>query len=192
LARVTSLARELELKEGYPRDHAGAVVANALAIADELGLAPEARAALGIGAELHDLGKLCIRDSVLAKRGALTEEEWDVMRVHPEAGASLVMSLVGSHEIAAIIRCHHERWDGRGYPSGLARDGIPLAARIVAVADAYQAMVEPRPYRGAFSRRRALRRLRAGSGTQFDPACVDALCRALERPRVARASRARA
>jgi len=183
--RITSLARQLELKEGYPPDHAAAVVANARAIAQELGLAEDMRLTLDLGAELHDLGKLCIRDSVLAKPTALTEAEWDVMRIHPEAGAWLFMSLVGSADVAAIIRFHHERWDGQGYPAGLAGEAIPLAARIVAVADAYQAMVEPRPYRRAFSREVALEQLHAGSGTQFDPLCVDALSRALHRDRAA-------
>jgi HD-GYP domain-containing protein (c-di-GMP phosphodiesterase class II) len=185
--RITTLAHQLDLKEGYPPDHATAVVANARAIADELGLAEDVRLTLDLGAELHDLGKLCIRDSVLAKPTALTEEEWDVMRIHPEAGAWLFMSLVGAPEVAAIIRFHHERWDGSGYPTGLAGEAIPLAARIVAVGDAYQAMVEPRPYRQAFSHTVALERLHGGSGTQFDPACVDALSRALQATRTPRA-----
>ncbi len=175
LRRVALLAEELELKEGYASEHAGAVAAHALAIAEELGLGERACAAIEVGAALHDLGKLCVRDSVLSKAGPLTEPEQDVMRLHVPAGARLLASLIALPDVVAIVRWHHERWDGTGYPDGLSRDGIPLGARIVAVADAYRAMVEPRPYREAFSAPVARGRLQECAGTQFDPGCVDAL-----------------
>lgn len=188
LRRLALLAEELELKEGYATEHTGAVTTHALAIAEGLGLCGRAQAVIEAGAVLHDLGKLYVRDSVLSKPGPLTEPEWDVMRLHAAAGAWLLTSLIRLPEVAAVVRWHHERWDGKGYPDGLSREQIPLGARIVAVADAYQAMVEARPYRRAFSGAAARLRLQTCAATQFDPACVDALCAAL----VARKPRRRA
>jgi putative nucleotidyltransferase with HDIG domain len=181
LRRLAHFADELEQKEGYASEHSGCVVTHALAIAEELGLGAEDRALIELGAALHDLGKLCVRESILAKPGPLSEPEWDVMRLHAIAGAQLLRLLIELPEVTSIVRSHHERWDGLGYPDGLARDRIPLGARIVAVADAYQAMVEPRPYRQDFSEEAARHQLLECAGTQFDPTCVEALCTALSR-----------
>jgi HD-GYP domain-containing protein (c-di-GMP phosphodiesterase class II) len=168
------LVDELDAKSGYPTDHARAVAVHAAAVARRLGLGGRELIAVEVGAALHDLGKLCIRESVLTKPGPLTEQEWDVMRLHPAAGARAFSALVTAPDVAAIVRWHHERWDGSGYPDGLRREAIPLGARIVAVADAYQAMLEARPYRPPLDAASARACVWSGAGTEFDPACVEA------------------
>jgi len=129
---------------------------------------------------------------VLRKPGALTESEFAQVKRHPDVGANIVSSLRFAPVVAPIIRSHHERWDGRGYPQGLRGEDIPFAARIVAVADAWDAMTTDRPYRPALPHEEALRRLRRGSGEQWDPTIVELFIRMLERgelePAGARAS----
>jgi putative nucleotidyltransferase with HDIG domain len=147
----------------------------ALAIATELGLsAPECRC-VELGALLHDVGKLSIPDRVLTKPGPLNELEWAAMRRHAALGERLLAHILDQTDVLAIVRSHHERWDGAGYPDGKTGEEIPLAARIVAVADAFQAMIEPRPYRSPRTRESALEEIASQSGQQFDPACVEAL-----------------
>src|SRR2546421_39461 len=125
-------------------------------------------------AELHDVGKLAIPDSILNKPGPLDQEEWAFMRRHTLIGERIVASAVSLREAAPIVRATHERWDGAGYPDGVGGEQIPLAARIIAVCDAFDAMVTTRPYRIGMSPEDALAELRRCAGTQFDPAVVDA------------------
>lgn len=145
-------------------------------MARQLALAPAERRAVVEGALLHDVGKVRIDPRILEKPGPLTKAERRRVNAHPLEGERLVGSVVDP-SVTDVVRAHHERWDGAGYPSGLAADEIPLAARVVAVADAFLAMLEDRPYRAPLSRAAALRELRAGAGTQFDPRCVAALTR---------------
>ena len=173
--RLAGLVDRLELKEGYAGEHTAAVSALALAIAKKLKLSAAERRCVELGALLHDVGKLSIPDRVLTKPGPLNELEWAAMRRHAALGERLLAHILDQAEVLAIVRSHHERWDGSGYPDGLAGKGIPLAARIVAVADAFQAMIEPRPYRAPRTRESALEEIAGQSGRQFDPVCVDAL-----------------
>lgn len=128
---------------------------------------------------LHDIGKIGIRDSILQKPGPLTEEEWVEMRKHPEIGYRIAKSIYELSSIADYILCHHERWNGTGYPQGLQGEAIPLLARLLAVADAYDAMTQSRPYRAAMSHEAAVAEVTRCSGTQFDPSIVDAFLKVI-------------
>jgi putative two-component system response regulator len=121
---------------------------------------------------LHDIGKVAIPGEVLRKRGPLTDTDWTLMREHPSHGERIVANLRQGCLIAPIVRGHHERWDGLGYPDGLRAKEIPLGARIIATVDAFDAMTTDRPYRRAMTRAEARRRLELGAGTQFDPDIV--------------------
>jgi putative nucleotidyltransferase with HDIG domain len=173
--RLAGLVDRLEMKEGYAGGHASAVGAIALAIATELRLSAADRRSVELGALLHDVGKLSIPDRVLMKPGPLNELEWEAMRRHATLGERLLARIVQQPEVLAAVRSHHERWDGSGYPDGKRGEEIPLPARIVAVADAFQAMIEPRPYRAPRTQASALAEIASQSGRQFDPACVRAL-----------------
>lgn len=165
--------------------HAAAVARIALRIGAGLGLERPRLAALALGAVLHDVGKLVVPVETLAGRHALDAEQWAVLRSHAAAGEALVAPLVRHPDVRAAVRWHHERVDGHGYPDGLAGDAIPLAARIVAVADAYEAMVTARPYAPARPPEGALAEAFACAGRQFDRRCVDALAAVAAPVRVA-------
>jgi putative two-component system response regulator len=139
-----------------------------------LGLNERQRTSIRIGGYLHDIGKIGIADAVLLKPGKLTDEEMAEMRRHPVIGAAILEVHEAMADIAQIVRHHHERWDGRGYPDGIAGAAIPLGGRIIAVADAFSAMTTDRIYRGALPLERVWDELRAHSGTQFDPEIVAA------------------
>ncbi|MBA3734390.1 MAG: HD domain-containing protein [Actinobacteria bacterium] len=175
LMRLAGLIERLELKEGYEGEHTARVSALAVAIAAELGLSGADCRRIELGALLHDVGKLRVPDRVLTKRGHLDESEWATIRSHAALGERLLIHVLDLPEVLAIVRSHHERWDGHGYPDGSEGEDIPLAARVVAVADAFQAMTEPRPYRKPRTRAAALREIVSQAGRQFDPACVEAL-----------------
>jgi two-component system, cell cycle response regulator len=132
-----------------------------------------------LAAELHDVGKTAIPVAILDKAGPLDAHEWTVMRRHPQIGEQIVLASPLVASAAAVIRSSHERVDGRGYPDGLAGAEIPLAARIIAVCDAFDAMTSDRPYRAAISERAAVGELRAQAGSQFDPRVVDAFDRVI-------------
>jgi putative nucleotidyltransferase with HDIG domain len=132
---------------------------------------------------LHDIGKIATPDSILFKPGPLTEHEWVVMQQHAEFGAEILSELPALAPFAPIVRAHHERWDGRGYPYGLKGEQIPFEARVVAVADAFHAMISNRPYRPAIAQREAMEILREGRGTQWDAEVVDAMIAMLDAPR---------
>jgi putative nucleotidyltransferase with HDIG domain len=173
--RVARLAERLERKDASARDHNAAVSRIAVRVAQRLGLRGEALRHVELGALLHDVGKLDVPDRILGKPTGLTELEWRVMRRHAASGERLLLHILDLPDVLAIVRSHHERWDGAGYPDGMRGETIPLGARIVAVADAFRAMTEPRPYRRPRTRDDAVQEIAAGSGLQFDPDCVEAL-----------------
>lgn len=174
---LTALASSLELREPYTAGHSRRVRDYALLLADAMGLAEEGlRSAVAVGALLHDVGKIGIPDRIL-KEGPLGEEEWRDMRRHPDLGAALIGDIRFLAAARELVRAHHERYDGSGYPRGLAGDAIPLGARIFAVADAFDALTTERPYHCALDPTEASRRIAAGRGSQFDPAVVDAFLR---------------
>jgi diguanylate cyclase (GGDEF)-like protein len=189
---LASLSNALEIKDDYTGHHAEKVCELALGVAGRLGLGGEGLRAVELGALLHDIGKIRVPEAILNKPGPLSAAEWEVMRTHPEAGERILAPIASLRDVLPIVRSSHERWDGAGYPDRLAGDEIPLGARIVAVCDAYRAMVEPRPYRGALSREAATAELEENAGQQFDPACVEGLVAVLseqERPGVVRLHR---
>ena len=170
---IFALARTVEARDAYTDRHLWRLAEYSRAMAIALGMpAADARYAW-YGGLLHDIGKIGVDPSVLRKPGSLTREEFDEVRRHPEIGASIVSSMRFAPIVAPIVRAHHERWDGRGYPAGLAGEDIPLAARLVAVADAFDAMTTDRPYRSALPADEAVRRLRSGGGEQWDRTVVD-------------------
>jgi HD-GYP domain-containing protein (c-di-GMP phosphodiesterase class II) len=134
---------------------------------------------IGLAGRLHDVGKIALPDTVLQKPGLLTAEEWALIRAHPTVGAEVVGRLPALRVLVSAIQSHHEHWDGQGYPSGLAGEMIPLGGRILAVADAYEAMTRDRPHQQASSPALALAELKRCAGTQFDAAVVEALERVL-------------
>ena len=162
-----------------PREHSRTVGAYARQTAATLGLAPDRVERLHAAGVVHDLGKLGIADAILHKPAALDDGEWREMRRHPEIGAR-ILEHAGLHDIAGWVRAHHERIDGRGYPDRLRAAGVPLEARILAVADAYEAMVADRPYRRGLEPAAARAELLRGAGTQFDAEVVDAFLRTLD------------
>ena len=153
-------------------------VAIAAATAEALGLPPDEVEHVRHASELHDVGKVAIPDAILGKPGPLTEEEWTFVRRHPVIGERIILAAPALRRVATLVRASHERWDGAGYPDALAGDGIALGARIVAVADAFAAMIAGRPYRAARTAEEALEELRRHAGTQFDPDVVEAWCAA--------------
>jgi len=163
-----SISRALEERD-QAQGHGARVATLAEPVAQRLGWEPERLATLRFGAHVHDIGKLVVRRSVLRKPGPLTSAEEIEIRVHPRAGATLVLPLRGAWLALPYVLFHHERWDGLGYPSGLSGRSIPLEARLIAVADAFDAMTSARPYNTARSPERALAEIARCAGTQFDP-----------------------
>ncbi len=181
LEAALALAKAMDARDSYTGDHSERLVLWAEAVARELGCSEEEIEALRWAARLHDIGKIGVPDAILHKKGPLTEEEWAVMRRHPIIGAEIVGQIKKLAPAAAIVRHHHERYDGQGYPDGLKGEAIPLGARILAVVDAYGAIVDRRPYKDARPHEEAVAELRRGAGTQFDPRVVEAFLRVLER-----------
>jgi HD-GYP domain-containing protein (c-di-GMP phosphodiesterase class II) len=173
IATMTSLARVIEAKDECTRGHLDRTTAYGLALAQRIDPELASRPELAHGFFLHDIGKVGIPEQILRKAGSLDAGEWDVMRRHPTIGADIVTPIPFLDGSVEIIRHHHERMDGRGYPQGLRGDEIPLAARIFTVADSFDAMTSDRPYRDALPKEYALDEIRAGAGTQFDPDVVD-------------------
>lgn len=178
---VRQLGRVAELREGDTGEHVTMVSRYAYHIALEAGLPEEQAELLRTVAPLHDLGKLGVPEHILLKQGPLDPEEWGVVQTHCEVGYRIIgenqSRLIRTAALCAY--CHHERWDGRGYPRGLRGESIPLEARIVAVADAFDALIRQRPYKEAWPLERAVREVVDCSGSQFDPFVVHAFLRAL-------------
>ena len=171
---LQALSNALDVRDSETEGHARRVVEYMELIAHELRIPVEDMAVLRRGARLHDIGKVGVPDRILRKPAALSESEWATMRRHPDLGARIIGGIPFLEQVAAIVRHHHERWDGRGYPDGLAGDAIPLGARVFTVADSFDAMTSDRPYRSAMTVDDACREIARGSGTQFDPHVVDA------------------
>ena len=169
LAVVRVLSDSIAAKDPFIRTHSAQISAYIEAVARRLGLQAREREQLVFATLLHDIGKLGISERILLKPGPLTSEERDVVQLHPQIGCRIVERVPGLEQLAPAIRHHHERWDGSGYPSGLARAEIPLSARIVAVADAFGAMVGGRPYRPSITAQAACQEILRCAGTQFDP-----------------------
>jgi HD-GYP domain-containing protein (c-di-GMP phosphodiesterase class II) len=169
---LQSIARALEQRD-QTIGHGDRVAALAEPVARELGWDRDRIRALRWAAPLHDVGKVEIRSQLLGKAGLLTVEEVAEIRAHPVAGARLVMPLRKFHDALPYVLFHHERWDGSGYPAGLSGRRIPIEARVLAIADAFDAMISPRPYRGALTHAHALAEVENGAGTQFDPVAAE-------------------
>ncbi len=180
---VEALANALEANDEYTSTHARWISDLSLRVGTQLGLGDEALKRLELGALLHDIGKIGVPSGILLKPGRLSAAERAVMEMHPVLGERIIAPIDRLQEVRSIVRHCHERWDGRGYPDGLAGADIPLEARIIFVCDAYHAMTTDRPYRRRLSHPEAVRRLREGSGSQFDPRVVDACLGVLERDR---------
>jgi HD-GYP domain-containing protein (c-di-GMP phosphodiesterase class II) len=153
-----------------------------------MGLDDAATAEVQAAALLHDIGKVAVPDEILNKPGALTEEQWQKMRDHTVIGERILRAIPGLGSVARVVRHEHERWDGGGYPDGLAAEDIPIGSRIILACDAYHAMTSDRPYRAAMSHAEAIAELSANAGTQFDPRVVEVLIGQLYGQRQASAS----
>jgi HD-GYP domain-containing protein (c-di-GMP phosphodiesterase class II) len=171
---LVELSAAVESRDPATRGHAARVTVLADAVGRRLGWDEPRLAALRLGATLHDVGKVAVPVAVLRKRGPLTEAEAAQVRVHPAAGACVVAAIAAARPALPCVLHHHERWDGRGYPHGLEATEIPHEARLLAVADAYDAMTTSRPYRAALPAAAALAELERCAGTQFDPHLVGA------------------
>jgi ribonuclease P protein subunit RPR2 len=171
-ATVQALSNAVEARDAYTGKHAERVAAYGIELARALGLSQLNAPEVEFGFLLHDIGKVAIPDSILYKPGALTDDERRMMSRHPAIGAEIVRGIEFLEEATKVVRSHHERWDGTGYPDGLRGEGIPIAARVFAVADVLDALTTDRPYRPAMPLAEARRMIVAGSGSQFDPAVV--------------------
>lgn len=180
LGTYHALASAIDTKDSYTGDHSTKVADLAVEVGRALRLPAEMIDEIRMGARLHDLGKIGVPDAILMKPGPLSPDEQAVMRRHAEAGFSILQQAPLSDYVRQAVRHTHERWDGRGYPDGLRGDAIPLLARIIGVADAYEAMTSDRPYRRGMSSQTAIRRLRADAGSHFDPVIVDVFITLLE------------
>ena len=171
---VKALVTETEKKDTYTAGHTFRVTMYALKLAEELQLKPEQLRAIVQGGLVHDVGKICIADEILNKPGKLLNDERVLIEQHPVFGYDICRNLGFMQEELSIIRSHHEKWDGSGYPDGLKENDIPFFARIVAVADVYDALTSERSYRKAWTHSEAMKYLKENKGTHFDPQCVDA------------------
>jgi HD-GYP domain-containing protein (c-di-GMP phosphodiesterase class II) len=180
LETIRTLAAAIDAKDPYTRGHSERVSSYSMAISKHLGLSQDEVFRVRIASILHDVGKLGIRDGILNKPGGLTDEEFAVMRQHPDIGAQIMAPIRMLKDIIPGIRNHHETWDGTGYPDQLEGEGIPLVARIIGVADTFDAMTTTRPYQKAMELDFVLEKMRSMSGARFDPTVVDSLIAAVE------------
>jgi len=170
---IEALAAVVEAKDGYTSSHSSAVAEYATRLARRVGYDGERLETFRLAARLHDLGKIGVPDAILKKAGPLSDEEWELMQQHPAMGRRILGNTRHFSSVLPAMVYHHERWDGRGYPEGLAGEAIPLDARIVCIADAYGAMVDDRPYRKGLGYETACSILQKGAGLQFDPHLVE-------------------
>ncbi|MBI4978832.1 MAG: HD domain-containing protein [Spirochaetes bacterium] len=177
---IESFASAIEAKDAYTRGHSDRVTAISLAIAQTLKLSQEHVDTLSYASMLHDIGKISIDGTVLNKPSSLTSDEMSIVRKHPAVGESIIAPIAFLSKARHVVRHHHERWDGKGYPDGIAGERIPLLSRIITVADAFDAITSSRPYRRARTHKEAQHEIIQHRGTQFDPVIVDALMKVPE------------
>jgi diguanylate cyclase (GGDEF)-like protein len=180
LSIIYALAATVDAKDHYTYGHSRKVSEYSVAIAELLGLPQDKIATIRAASLLHDIGKVGIPDSILSKEGPLTDKEWEPVKTHPQLGVEILRHIIDLVNCLPTILHHHEHYDGKGYPSGLKGDNIPIEGRILAIADAYDAMTSPRPYREQLSPQEALNELKRCAGTQFDPELVDIFCQIVE------------
>lgn len=173
LSEVYDIASAVEAKDPYTYGHSKKVNIYAVALAERIGLSPDEVSTLSAAALLHDIGKVGIPDKVLNKKGKLNKEDWEAIKAHPKLGANIISNIPRLAPSVNSILYHHERWDGGGYPEGLKGEEIPIEARILAIADSFEAMTSARPYRPALSLEEVVTELKQGAGTQFDPKLVE-------------------
>jgi diguanylate cyclase (GGDEF)-like protein/putative nucleotidyltransferase with HDIG domain len=180
LSIIYALAATVDAKDHRTYGHSKKVSDYAVALAQALGLPRDKIATIRAAGLLHDIGKIAIPDSILNKEGPLTEDEWEPVKAHPRLGVEILRHVIDLINCLPAILHHHERYDGNGYPSGLKGENIPLEARILSIADAYDAITSPRPYHKQLSSQQALDELKRCAGTQFDPELVDIFCKTIE------------
>lgn len=173
---IQVLAAAIDARQSYTAQHSRRVAALTAVVGARIGLSAEERRMLDLAAQVHDVGKIGVPDSVLNKVGPLTTQEWETMRLHPVQGALIVSQVEELADIADVVRSHHERIDGTGYPDGLSGDSIPKLSRIIAVTDAFEAMTSSRAYREALEVEDAIQRLIDNAGTQFDADITNVFC----------------
>lgn len=178
---IRMLANTIEAKDGYTGKHVERVAQYALALAKKAQVPEEMLRTIEMGALLHDIGKIGVPESILCKPSALNEEEFNVIKTHPTMGVEICHPLRFLKEMLKVIRYHHERYDGEGYPEGLKGEAIPLEARIVAIADAYDALTSDRSYRKGMLKKKAIAVLKEGRGTQWDAKLIDHFIEFLEK-----------
>ena len=174
MGSLARLSAAIEARDPFAKGHSSRVTVFAQAMARRIGLEKERVYVLRLGALLHDVGKLAVPSTVLLKSGPLTEDEFGQMRRHPAAGARMLKTLGAPPTILPVVLHHHERWDGSGYPAGQKGDEIPLEARLLCIADSFDAMTSTRPYRAPKRPAEAMDELERCAGTQFDPELVEA------------------
>jgi len=178
---VQAMVRSLEAKDPYTRGHSDRVSEISYEIALNMGIPLKDAEMLKKAAQMHDIGKLGIHDDILNKKSSLSQGEWDLVRKHPEVGEEILKPVFLDEQMLSVIRSHHERYDGTGYPDGLKADETSIFAQIVSVADAYDAMTSSRSYHTAMAKEEALAKIKAVSGSQFNPAVVQALEKIMEK-----------
>ncbi|MEI8308396.1 MAG: HD domain-containing phosphohydrolase [Chloroflexales bacterium] len=181
---IFMLALAVEAKDAYTEGHLRRLSSYSEQLAIEVKIDPMQVKAIRLGGLLHDIGKISIDDAILGKPAKLTEEEYAHIKRHPEEGARIVAPMRFANEVGPIIMHHHERWDGKGYPHGLAGEAIPIGARIVAIVDAYDAMMTDRPYRKSLGLTETMRRLREGRCCEWDPTLLDMFIAMIEEDRL--------
>jgi putative nucleotidyltransferase with HDIG domain len=172
LSMIKSLVSALDAKDRYTRDHSTRVTEFTLRIAEKMGLNERELKDLELASILHDVGKIAVPEKILNKRGRLTEEEFAYIKEHPVVGENILKPIIELQQVANVVRHHHERYDGTGYPDRLKSLEIPIGSRIMAVADTYDSITSDRPYRNADSHNSAVKEILKSSGTQFDPEVV--------------------
>ena len=174
LGLLETLGAIIDAYDVYTYGHSTQVATYAAAIVERLDLPPDEQARVVKAALIHDLGKVGIMDSIISKPGPLTDEEYNILKRHPVIGAEIINRMKGFQDLVPLVRHHHERWDGRGYPDGLEKDEIPIGARVLAMADSLDAMLSDRPYRPTRSMKEVVEEVTSCTGTQFDPVVVEA------------------